>query len=524
MKSVIAFLVMLSLAAQAHVGSPNVLFDGAAGAYPVHVIIRPPNVIPGIAEITIRIDDQTVEQVEVAPIFGRAGRKGAPPADEAKIVRGTTNIYSAALWLMKSGAYGVDLKVKGRRGEGSITIPVNAIATNTESMSIGYCIVLGCMGLMLFLGALKIVAVTFGESLVPPNTVPSNKHHWNGRFAATSAAGAFALLLFGGKKWWDVEDKKHKDSVYRVTAAAAQVTAERDQHLLTISHENHGRPLLPDHGKLMHLFLVGNNLPHAFAHLHPTRKDHRTFQVSLPPLPSGHYHIYADITYQDGFSETLIADAEIPTISEKLKKLWMQNSSEPVCSRFVFQVLATNLAVAPDFDDSWHTPTGAEVTSRALANGQSFLVAECAGGYEIVWQRLRTVVADAEVSLRFKLVAPNNQPAPIEPYMGMLGHAVVWVPPGIVFAHLHPEGTFSMASRDFFNGNDFVQPPTRSLAAVSTEQPQVHTHTNSIASSSGWISFPYVFPRAGLYHIWVQIKSKGTVFTGAFAITVAQAN
>ena len=41
--------------ARAHVGSPDVFFEGAAGPYGVHVVIVPAEVIPGLAEISVRI-------------------------------------------------------------------------------------------------------------------------------------------------------------------------------------------------------------------------------------------------------------------------------------------------------------------------------------------------------------------------------------------------------------------------------------------------------------------------------------
>src|SRR4029077_6886593 len=43
-------LVLAATPAGAHVGSPNVFFDGSAGPYPVRVIVRMPVVIPGLAE------------------------------------------------------------------------------------------------------------------------------------------------------------------------------------------------------------------------------------------------------------------------------------------------------------------------------------------------------------------------------------------------------------------------------------------------------------------------------------------
>src|SRR2546426_7508602 len=41
--------------ASAHVGSPDTYFEGAAGPYPVRVIVRTPGVVPGLAQITVRL-------------------------------------------------------------------------------------------------------------------------------------------------------------------------------------------------------------------------------------------------------------------------------------------------------------------------------------------------------------------------------------------------------------------------------------------------------------------------------------
>jgi hypothetical protein len=40
----------------AHVGSPDTFFTGHAGPYPVRVSVRLPGVIPGRAEVTVRVD------------------------------------------------------------------------------------------------------------------------------------------------------------------------------------------------------------------------------------------------------------------------------------------------------------------------------------------------------------------------------------------------------------------------------------------------------------------------------------
>ena len=45
----------LFLALSAHVGSPNVVFDGQAGPYSVRVVVRPPMVVPGRAEVIVQL-------------------------------------------------------------------------------------------------------------------------------------------------------------------------------------------------------------------------------------------------------------------------------------------------------------------------------------------------------------------------------------------------------------------------------------------------------------------------------------
>src|ERR1700753_381568 len=112
--AILGLLLFAIPSAFAHVGSVNVFFDGRAGEYPVHVVIRPPNVVPGVAEISVRVDGDGVQRVSTLPVFWESGRKGAPPPDTAKVVNGETNLYTSTLWLIKAGGYRV---VANRVGE-----------------------------------------------------------------------------------------------------------------------------------------------------------------------------------------------------------------------------------------------------------------------------------------------------------------------------------------------------------------------------------------------------------------------
>ncbi|PYJ61389.1 MAG: hypothetical protein DME24_06455 [Verrucomicrobia bacterium] len=539
MRTWLAFFVFaFGLASEAHIGSPNVFFEGKAGEYFVRAVIRPPQVVPGLAEITLRVPGEPVERVMVLPVFSKAGRQGAPPPDEARLVRGETNLYTAALWLMKPGAYSVDVTIEGSRGRGTLILPVNSMATNTRPMSRGLGIVLSALAVLLFLGALKIAGAIFGESRLEPGARPTKKDQWRGRGAMGLAAGVLALLAFGGKLWWDIEDANYRtNALYRPLPVLAQARTERDQQILTIkvdSAERRGQwtPLIPDHGKMMHLFLVRDGEPGAFAHLHPARRNETEFEAPLPPLPAGPYHVYADVTHEDGFAETLTATAEIPPASLAMKRLWLGDSAEPICSLEVAQKLATNLFLPPDADDSWQMDNAERGDPRPGNNyphDPVQHVVDAGGGYKMIWENPGPFMENHDISLRVRLLAPDNQPALLEPYLGMLGHAVVRRQDGTVFAHVHPVGTFSMAAQEFFvkgmarKGSALTGQPHQSPEEQQSSAGELHRNHTKGVGTAGEVSFPYAFPKSGPYRIWVQTKSEGRILTGVFDTTVAAA-
>ena len=539
MRTWLVFLVFARcLAVEAHIGSPNVFFDGKAGEYLVRAVIRPPQVVPGLAEITVLVPGEPVQRVTVLPVFWNAGREGAPPPDEAKLVRGETNLYSAALWLMKPGAYSVEVTIEGSRGKGTLVVPVNSMATNTRPMSRGYGIMLSALTILLFLGGLKIAGAIFGESRLDPGALPTKRDRWRGRGAMGLAAGLLCLLVFGGKKWWDLEDANYRTNVlYKPLPVSTLARTERDQHILKIQVDTaEGRggwtPLIPDHGKLMHLFLVRDGEPGAFAHVHPAHRSEVEFEAALPPLPAGSYHVYADVTHEDGFAETLTTTAEIPPASTAMKRLWLGSSAEPICSVEVAERLATNLFLPPDPDDSWQIDSAVTASSlqrKNSAQDAARSVVNASGGYRMVWENPGLLVENRDASLRFRLLTPDNQPSPLQPYMGMLGHAVVRRQDGAVFAHVHPVGTFSMAAQEFFvNGKPGKRPAFTGQPGVlpgekQLSMPELHgTHTNAVGTG-GEVSFPYAFPKSGPYRIWVQTRSQGRILTGVFDATVASA-
>ena len=94
--------------------------------------------------------------------------------------------------------------------------------------------------------------------------------------------------LWGGWTWWDVVDSAYRDRIYRPADTSAEAVTTGDGRVLTLTVDDpswRGRdwtPLMSDHGKLMHMFLVRDDDLSAFAHVHPTSTDSTSFDVVSP--------------------------------------------------------------------------------------------------------------------------------------------------------------------------------------------------------------------------------------------------
>jgi hypothetical protein len=120
--------------------------------------------------------------------------------------------------------------------------------------------------------------------------------------------------------------------------------------------------------------------------------------------------------------------------------------------------------------------------------------------------------------LRFALHDDNGGALMVEPYLGMNGHAVVMRRDGGVYVHLHPSGTSSMASQMAFALRDRGDTTTKGRLRADTASMAMTTAAPAALTE---ISFPYAFPSAGSYRVWVQLRSAGRVRTTAFDVDVA---
>jgi hypothetical protein len=112
--------------------------------------------------------------------------------------------------------------------------------------------------------------------------------------------------------------KHYEKYLYRPYKAQASVQLMPTGKVLTLQVDSASLErrwlsyLVPDHGKLMHLFLVKKGTQDVFSHLHPVRKDTLTYEVELPQVPAGRYLVYADVVRWHGFASTIATEVDIP--------------------------------------------------------------------------------------------------------------------------------------------------------------------------------------------------------------------
>lgn len=526
----LAALVIVSVLAvtSAHVGSKNVFFQGLAGPYPITVVIRPPEVVPGLAEISVRVTEGSVDRVTVQPVrWDAAPNEGAPPPDEAEPVPGDAQLYSAELWLMTDGAYRVTVAVQGAEGAGEVFVPVTSIARSVLDMPAALGWILVGLTIFLFVGAVTVIGTAARESALAPDEDVSAKARLRGRIAMGVGAVLVAALAFGGKSWWDAVDAEARSGLFQPLTVDGAMTREGGVPALDITITDQrwlGRewsPIVPDHGKLMHMFLVGAPDMDSFAHVHPVPIDSATFRVPWPDLPPGEYRIYGDVVHETGFSHTVV-----DTITVDAASITTDAGAVTTRDLVASQAHADGSMSRTDPDDSWWRGAPAPETS-----GSDRVETALADGSRLRWMREGDLVTDADVTLSFEVHDPDGQPAALEPYMGMLSHAAVTRDDGAVFVHLHPSGTISMGSLSILERRAAGDPALTARNVGDTSHVFTVAPDNSATGppmamdhgrESNRVSFPFAFPQPGSYTIWVQVKRNGRVLTGAFEATVQE--
>jgi hypothetical protein len=280
------------------------------------------------------------------------------------------------------------------------------------------------------------------------------------------------VVLCLGNNWWKAEAGAYSRYVYR---PLEMQPALEPPGRLVLRLRNPGwlgpnalDDFLPDHGHLMHLFMVRLPEMERVWHLHPDFVESGVFAHELPQMPAGKHQIYADVVHKSGVPETLVGEIELPDIAGK--PLFGDDSA----------------GVGPGLSQTRKDPHSAALE----------------GGGRMVWEPGPTPLKAKQPYIhRFRIEDIAGRPAQdLELYMGMQGHAAFIKTDRSAFAHIHPSGSVPMAMMNL------------------TTSPSAEPHTGHAASHQlpPVVAFPYGFPTPGDYRIVVQVKRAGKVETGVF--------
>ncbi|MGB6960012.1 MAG: hypothetical protein WBF01_06365 [Candidatus Acidiferrum sp.] len=493
---ILAVTMLAALSLSAHVGSPDVYFEGDAGPYHLYVTVRVPQVIPGIAEIQVRSESNDVERIEIVPMRLSGPGSNLPPVPDVAVrSKQDAQFFTGNLWLMESGALKVRVTAEGSKGKGELAVPVPAFAQKTLPMQRSLSDLLGFLMLFLALGLVFIAGAATREGNLEPGEAPSAARKRRARIVMAVTAAVVLGILYLGKAWWGVEATNYKRDVNFFKPPEAETQLENGNHLVIRAKgqdpewakEVKMEDLIPDHNHLMHLFLISTPGMERMWHLHPARGEGGAFVNDLPNMPAGHYEVFADIVDRAGFPWTLVGQVDLPQINGK-----------PLVG-----------------DDS--TWAGESLEARP---GDS-TVSQLADGGLMVWERgNEPLTANTAMVFKFRVEDKDGQPAKdMELYMGMAGHAEIVSSDLSVFAHIHPAGSVSMAALELANSG------AAAVGAVATEggMPSGMAMPMATGTLDPEVSFPYGFPKAGEYRIFVQVKRAGQVETGAFDVLVQDA-
>ncbi len=483
--------------AQAHLNSPDLFHEGMAGPYKVLVTIRPPEVIPGVAAIEVLASSPDLDKVTLVPMPMRGPGAISPPvADVAVRDPGDGRRFQGKLWLMAPGSWQVRVHAEGPLGAGELGVPVAALATRTKTMQRGLGALLLALLAFLFAGMVSMIGASVRDADLAEGAAPDPPRRRHARIAQAVTALVLAVAIAGGLSWWGDEASIYGRLVYKPIALAATVNdggAGGRELDLTLTDpgwlpSRKLDDLLPDHGHLMHLFVVRLPGLDALAHLHPAEVAPGHFTQALPSLPAGDYQLFADIVHANGLGET--ATTQIAIAAD-----------------------GATSAAAPTGDDT--VGTGAPIAPAAQAAAdQANPVATLADGTRVTWLRERdgptaghVVPLTAGRATWFRFAVENRDGTParnVVPYMGMAGHAVFLSHNRAVFAHVHPTGSVPMAA----------------LALVNKTSDPHAGHHMAPDPLPPEIAFPYACPRAGDYRIFVQFRRGDVIETAIFDATV----
>lgn len=506
-KVFLVLMLFVASSAWAHVGSPDVFYEGNAGPYKLFVTVRMPDVIPGVAQVEIRSQSPDVSELRILPLrLTGAGSKYSPIADVMQPSTSDRQFFTGRIWLMEFNTLQLRVEATGAHGNGTLAVPIMAEAQRTMTMNRPLGTLLLILLLFLAVSSVLILRAALGEAKLAPGTNLESRNAGRLRWTTMIAALVVIAIVFLGNFWWNANANAYSLRVMKPPTVIAELSGAH----LTLQEPAGASPILrqfrsgaeigktlpwaqvldtlrPDHGHLMHLFLVRMPGMNYFCHIHPERDPNGFFSHDLPNLPAGHYQMFADVVTDSGLAVTMVGQTDLPKISDALLRGDDSIAAEPAQEQTI----------------------GMQTTAP-LTDGR------------MIWERGNDPIhARTALELRFhvedsKGASVNN----LEPYMGMAGHLVVLKTDGSVFAHVHPAGSVAMASLELAQQSLGANSPSQNSSASNSEMADMPGMNMQQTTVGPEVSFPYGFPHAGNYRLFVQVKHNGQVQTGVFDVAV----
>ncbi len=209
-------LIGMSTEALAHVGSPDVYYEGDAGPYKLFVTVRPPEAIPGVADLQIRAEVNDIKQLRIVPLpLTGEGARFAPVPDVATPLPEDPQTFSGHLWMMTAGAWQVRILAEGARGPGEMSVPVPTLPQRTRGMQAALVALLVVLLAVLLLGLISIAGAAAGEAKLEPGQNPTAEMTKQARRVMAVTALFLLLAVIGGARWWQVEAARYDEYIYR---------------------------------------------------------------------------------------------------------------------------------------------------------------------------------------------------------------------------------------------------------------------------------------------------------------------
>lgn len=259
-------------------------------------------------------------------------------------------------------------------------------------------------------------------------------------------AGSMILFLSacGTNNSWEEEEKTIEVS-NRIITEDVQVKWELDDNqasgketLIRLRITNNEKPVdefAVNHEKLLHLIIVSKDLSY-FNHIHPEYKGDGVFEIKNKFPAGGEYRMVADFKPTDGNSMSKLEWVKVEGKSSQPKAVTIDNSFEKLVDD-----KKISLSVDPQLE------AGKELTLKFTISDKS-----------------------------------TNQPiSDLEPYLGSIGHVVIFSEDGGRYLHVHA-----------------LENQGRGPEAL----------------------FETTFPESGVYKIWGQFQKDGEVFTVPFVVNV----